>query len=341
MSTWIDILTLGAEGDSQGARELLYGQVRVELLLSPGDSRGAYRGLLPKAVASFINRLPEDERALARLHQDELVDYVMDDVITGMEKPLLLVELCRARPLSTLDDLVELYPWEEGLKRSSEWKRKWIADMLKSLRAAKVALPPAIISRLGDDEDKDGYEFNEVKYALKSQRLEWSWDDFKRKQNLNEQTLTLFDPDAEDEGVAEEMISFGGVTMAEVVLRSQPEYGYETTLTLVFIGQELSEQLTSLLEDLHEGKAGDGYKPIAWHNVSWYVCSEYVRLRLKLDMREPYHEEDEKLASHIACHYPEVAGTSRSTIRRRRRALQAAFEEQIRNQLKEKLSTKG
>lgn len=340
MSTWIDILTLGAEGDSQSARELLHGQVRVELLLSPSDSTGSYRGLLPLAVANFINKLPEDERSLAKFHQDELVDYVMDDVITGMEKPLLLVELCRARPLSTLDDLVELYPWEEGLKRSAEWKRKWIADILQSLREAEVALPSGIISNL-NDEGETRYEFNEIKYALKTQRLEWSWDDFKRKQNLDNQTFTLFDPDAEDEGVAEEMINFGGVTIAEVVLRSQPEYGYETMLTLVFIGQVLSEQLTSLLEDLHEVKANDGYKPIAWHNVFWYVCSEYERLRLKLNMREPYHEEDEKLASHIAGHYPEVIGTSRSTIRRRRRALQAAFEEQIQNQLKEKLSLEG
>jgi hypothetical protein len=58
-------------------------------------------------------------------------------------------------------------------------------------------------------------------------------------------------------------------------------------------------------------------------------------------MRDPYHEEDERLATHIASRYPEVAGTSRSTIRRRRRTLQSALEEQIHARLKEKLSLEG
>lgn len=340
MGTWLDILMLGAEGDSVAARELLQGQARVDLLFPPDPGASSYQALLPRAVAGFINKLNEEDRSLAKFHQDELVDYVMDDVITGMEKPLLLIELCRARPQSSLEELVDLFPWEEGLKRSAEWKRKWLADMLQSLRAAGIPLSDSVLAGLGD-EGEAIYEFNEVKYALKTQRFGWSWDDFKRKQNLKNNFLPLLDSDAEEDGVWAESASFSGVTIAEIVLRSRPEYSHETALTLVFAGEELTAQLASLVEEMHDAKPDEGCHPISWHNVFWYVTSEYERLRLRLKTCEPYYEEDEKLAAHLAEHYPEVIGTSRSTIRRRRLAIQAACEDRIHASLKKKLGWRG
>lgn len=340
MGTWLDILILGAEGDSAAARHMLQGQARVELLLSPESGTTSYQGLLPKAIASFVNRLPEEDRSLARLHQDELVDYVMDDVITGMEKPLLLIELCLSRPDLSLEELVELYPWEEGLKRSAEWKRKWLADTLQSLLDAGVPLPASVMTKLGD-EGEANYEFNEIKYALKAQRLEWSWEDFKKKQNLSAKLVQLVDEETEEDGVWAESVSYGGVTIADIVLRSLPEYAHETSLTLAFAGEELTPQLTALVEEMHKATPSDGCHPISWHNVYWYFNSEYGRLRLRLETREPYHEKDEKLAAHLAEHYPEVVGTSRSTVRRRRMAIQAACEERIHARLKEKLGRSG
>ena len=42
---------------------------------------------------------------------------------------------------------------------------------------------------------------------------------------------------------------------------------------------------------------------MAWHNVFWNLVSEYERLRLAIETREPFRATDQELAVHIAMRY--------------------------------------
>lgn len=280
-----------------------------------------YRGLLPLAVKRFRAKLPEHERSLVQSLEQEFVDYLLDDVLEGVAKPLQLIELCQAYPNATLSELVELFPWEDGLKRSHEWKEDWVADHLRSMVAAGIPLPETIITTLG----KHGtpmYEFNEVAYAVAPERLKRSWNDFKRRQGYDAQISTIADEGA-GAGIADEGVDYGLVPMAEVVLGEITTQGLELEIDLQLLGRRLSDDLTELLEEMHTAKPSDGFRPVAWHNVFWNLISEYVRLRLSLTTRDPLLETDRELSDHIKIHYPEVKSVSRPAILRRRQSLSA------------------
>jgi hypothetical protein len=103
-------------------------------------------------------------------------------------------------------------------------------------------------------------------------------------------------------------------------------------------GTTLTQELTALLEELHRCKPGDGYRPVAWHNVFWNLASEYERLRLAVETREPFHITDQELAAHIAMHYPEVTSTSRPVIVRRRQRLYDECVQKIQTRFLERFS---
>ena len=127
MGIWIDILTLGATGQALAARQKLVLDLPLALRRFVAASRGSreYLGELPRAVRQFIYSLSdESERALLTSLECEFVDTIVDDVISGVAQSLLLVELCLAQPHASLGDLSGNFPWEPGLKRSKEWKRK-------------------------------------------------------------------------------------------------------------------------------------------------------------------------------------------------------------------------
>jgi hypothetical protein len=75
------------------------------------------------------------------------------------------------------------------------------------------------------------------------------------------------------------------------------------------------------LENLQTENLLDGYRPVAWHNVFWELISEYERMRLSLETRDPYRKTDQQLADHIKNNYPEVKSASRPMISRRRKKL--------------------
>src|SRR5215510_10525902 len=180
MGIWIDILTLGATGQSPAARQKLALDLPLALRSFIASSRGSreYVGELPRAVIRFRSNLSdESERDLLEALEREFVDAVVDDVVTGVEKSLLLVELCLAQPHASLDELGHNFPWESGLTRSVEWKRKHIADQLRSMIAAGVPLPETVVTAL-DAEGEPCFAFNEIAFAVARKRLEWSWSDF-------------------------------------------------------------------------------------------------------------------------------------------------------------------
>jgi hypothetical protein len=148
MGIWINILTLGATGQSTAARQQLALALPLALRSFIASSRGTreYVGELPRAVTRFRYSLSDaSERALLEALEHEFVDAVVDDVINGVAQSLLLVELCLAQPHVSLNELVHSFPWESSLKRSVEWKRKHIADQLRSMIAAGVPLPETVV----------------------------------------------------------------------------------------------------------------------------------------------------------------------------------------------------
>ena len=330
MGIWIDILTLGATGQSLAARQKLALDLPLGLRSFVASSRGSreYGGELPRAVTRFRYSLSdESERALLEALEREFVDAVVDDVINGVEKSLLLVELCLAQVHPSLDELVHSFPWESSLKRSAEWKRKHIADQLRSMITAGVPLPETVVTAL-DDEGEPCFAFNEIAFAVAPKRLTWTWSDFKKQQGYGQNFVCI--ADAEDgAGIAAEGVDYGTMTVAAAVLGQATAQDYELEIDLHMLGTTLSQELTTLMEELHRCKPDDGYRPVAWHNVFWNLISEYERLWLAIETREPFHDTDQALAVHIAAHYPEVRSTSRPVIVRRRQKLYAECVQKI------------
>jgi hypothetical protein len=148
MGIWINILTLGATGQATAARQQLALALPLALRSFIASSRGTreYVGELPRAVTRFRYSLSDaSERALLEALEHEFVDAVVDDVMNGVEQSLLLVELCLAQSNVSMNELVHSFPWESSLKRSVEWKRKHIADQLRSMIAAGVPLPETVV----------------------------------------------------------------------------------------------------------------------------------------------------------------------------------------------------
>src|SRR5215510_13459841 len=142
MGIWIDILTLGATGQLSSARQKLALDLPLALRSFVASSRGSreYVGELPRAVTRFRYSLSdESERALLEAVKREFIDAVVDEVMHGVEKSLLLVELCLAQPHASLDQLVHSFSWESSLKRGVEWKRKRGPTALNERRWSAIA----------------------------------------------------------------------------------------------------------------------------------------------------------------------------------------------------------
>ena len=339
MGIWIDILTLGATGQALAARQKLALDLPLALRSFGASSQGRreYVGELPRAVARFRHSLSDaSERALLEALEREFIDAVVDDVINGVEKSLLLVELCLAQAHASLNGLVHHFPWESGLKRSVEWKRQYIADHLRSMLAAGVPLPETIGAVLGD-AGEFRFAFNEIAFAIAPQRLEWSWSDFKKQQGYSREFLCISEA-GDEAGTAAEGVDYGSIAVAAVVLHQVTPQDLELDIDLQMLGVTLSQELTALMEELHRHKPGDGYRPVAWHNVFWNLTSEYERMQLTIEMHEPFRDTDQALAAHIAAHYPEVTSTSRPVIVRRRQQLYTACEQKIQTRFLEKFA---
>jgi hypothetical protein len=342
MSLWKDILILGANGKSDEARAMLALDLPQSLRQFDSLAQGSreYKGALPQAVRRFSIKAPEQDRSLVQSFEREFVDYLLDDVITGIEKPLRLIELCLAYPTATIAELVEIFPWEEGLKRSQEWKEFWVADHLQSFLAHKIPLPPEIVETLGDTGKADK-DFDENAFAMAPKRLELSWEDFKKRQGYGSMLVSILDEgglDGADDGMAGEGFDYGVVPMAEIVLQSVTPQDVALAIDLQILGQRVSADLAGLLEDMHTRKPADGYRPIAWHNVFWNLISEYDQMRLSVETKDPIRETDQDLADHIKANYREVKSSSRPMIYRRRNSLSAACDTLIRERFLERFA---
>jgi hypothetical protein len=293
-----------------------------------------YRGPVPIAVARFISNLPERERSLARSLADELTDYIIDDVTAVVERTRVMVELCVTRNAITLNELVESLPWAPRMKLGQDWRRQRVVDELRSM--LEIGLPlPQHVSDLLAGEGKARFEFDEMAFACAPRRLTLSWQDFKREQQLDDRFVCVLASE-DDSSAAAEGFDYGSITMARVALGVATPADLELRTDLRLLGHTLGPEIISILESMHSAKPSDGYRPIAWHNVFWIVCSDYEALQLALKMLEPFCETDQKLADWVADNYREVVGTSRPVILRRRKALLDACATLIQSAINEK-----
>jgi hypothetical protein len=326
MSLWKDILMLGAQGKSSDARALLALDLPLSLRELPQTARGSreYRGVLPQAIRKFCAKLPDHERVMVQSVEREFLDYLLDDIVSGVEDPLKLIELCRSYPIASLAELVDLFPWQEGLKRDRAWKGAWIEDHLRSFMIAQIPLPAEIVKTLGD-KGRPRHQYNEIAFAVSPERMWMSWNDFKTKQEYDRLFYSVVEQGSGG-GFAEEGFDYGVISIAERLLEEAAADDLELNLDLQILGQGLGAALTAKLEELHTNMPRDGYRPIAWHHVFWNLISDYLRLRLDLEVRDPYRETDQELADHIKTEYPEVKSASRVSILRRRKAFSAECE---------------
>lgn len=321
MGIWVEILKLGASGERRTAREKLASDLPLSLRGFVPSSEGLrrYHGPIPLAVRRFIANLPASERALARSHECDFVDYILNDVCAEVERTLLLVEFCHRRPEASLAELQAIFPWTSGLKRSDEWKRARLAGYIKSFVASGIKLPISIIN-IVEERSASASQFNEIAYAVSPRRLEQSWKDFKDQMEWSEEFVGITMGEDETSSAAE-FIDYGSISSARLIAGLTPSVETEMGLDLLLLGRELGPELNGLMEDLHAANAVDGYRPIAWHNVFWNISSEYDYLPLELEQRDPLQETDHDLASHLAANYPEVRSTSRPVVSRRRKRL--------------------
>src|SRR5262252_4977122 len=73
----------------------------------------------------------------------------------------------------------------------------------------------------------------------------------------------------DEAGVSGEGVEYGTMTVAAVMLQQISGQDRELEIDLHMLGTILSQELTAVMEELHCCKPGDGYRPVAWHNVFW------------------------------------------------------------------------
>lgn len=335
MEIWLDILRLAAEGNSPGARALLARDLPLALREPVFEHKAFhYRGPVPIAVARFISNLPERERSLARSVADELTDYIIDDVTAVVQRTLVMVELCGRQNTISLDELVEVLPWAPRIKKGEEWKSQRVVDELRSMLELGVPLPERVNDLLAG-EGTPRFEFNEIAFACAPRRLTYSWRDFKRDQQLDDRFVCVLASE-DDSSAAAESFDYGSITMVRVVLGASTPADLELRTDLRVLGSTLGPEIDRILESMHGAKPSDGYRPIAWHNVFWIVCSDYEALNLALKVLDPFCSTDQKLADWVADNHRDVVGTSRPVILRRRKALHQACASLIQSAINEK-----
>lgn len=328
MSIWLEILATAATGDLQKANELLELDLPTTLreFVFSGEQKRRYKGPVPDAVQRFISRLPSGEQSLAHYREDDFVDYVVDDVIATVRRTLWLIQLLQTPQADDLGKLASIFPWDPGLKRSTEWKQARIANYIGSIMAAGIDLPANPWTKT--IRPSDVYSFDEANFATSSRRLQQSWDDFKEQQEIDAYYLAIIDSESAD-AVYAEAIDFGAISVSKIALGQDCGRDAETLMDLQILGEELSPRVTAILEDMHIRKPKDGYRPIAWHNVFWCLISDYENLKLVLHVVDPFCEFDNQLCDYIGDNYKDVTSYSRSVIYRRRTDLHSACDDAI------------
>ncbi|MFZ4987296.1 MAG: hypothetical protein ACOYLF_17725 [Blastocatellia bacterium] len=317
MGLWIDALRLGAQGRSDDARFLIATDLRLSLCdYSTATVTTNYTGPLPSAVRRFAIRLNPIEHSMVKSLETEFIDYLLDDILLGILRPLTLIDFCRANPEGDLETMVKRFPWWQGLKRNEAWKSDWIADHIRSIDREGIELPSSTIRAIGD-LGRPRHEYNEIAFATAPQRLSLAWGDFRRDLGPLAGASGIVD-EISGTDIANESLNYGAISMAQIVSTLVASHNLDLELDLERMGSTASREIKSRLADLYQTDPQGCHRPLAWHNVFWMILSKYEPLPLDLETRDPLVETDEKLASYLASFYLELEPLTRGKVRRRR-----------------------
>jgi hypothetical protein len=347
VSLWLQILELTAAGDSLEAQRLLAELPFVlrypEVIPSGGTE---YKGPVANAVRAFISKLPKLDRGMAESRFEDFVDYVTDLIQASVRRTLSLVEFCLANPELSVEQMGEQFVGWSGIKRGSLDRQRWIRRHLCSMLSAGVRLPITIAetvqsnSATSSEKDDELYGFSEIALSKKWD-LGLSWRDFKSRQELDTAYMCIEEEPAGDAGVGDEKADYGSITTAQVVLALSTPSISEFQIDLDQMGKTLTGDLCELLRTFDAEKPTDGYSPIAWHSVWWYMTTEYEAMPLALESRDPECNVDRELAEYIQEHYPAVLSPSRVTILRRRSKFQGECVDRVQSLLMDWAQNRG
>ena len=337
MGIWVEILKLGGAGEYTIARKMLALNLPFSLRdFAPSSaSQRQYHGVLPRAVRRFAMTLPTNEKGLLQSCESDFIDTLLTDVCEEVERTLLLVELCQREPQLTIEQLQQVFPWSQGLKRSEGWKRARLLGYLRSFQAVGVYLPPDLCRTVAAaaEQEVPVFLFDEIAYAVSGRRMEQSWKDFKEEMEWSDRFVGIITGE-EDTSSFAECLDYSSIVSTRWLVNPIDEDA-EHKVEWLLLGREVSPDLMALLDSLHANSPTDGYRPIAWHNVFWNLSSNYESLPLALELRSPFQETDQELADHIVSHYTEVKSASRPVISRRRKKLYDICAERIIHRLRE------
>ena len=338
MSLWLEILREVAKGDAPKANEIFNFDLPLALRdfsASANDDR-YYHGAIPEKVRSFIAALPDNERETAASREDDLVDFVLDSVLKQIKRSLLLLKFCLEFSDLDLEKIAAQFPDWEGYKRDEKTKRKYIADVLRSIVEAGIDLPKNLEeTAFAEGEPKFG--FSEIA-LVRRWNVEQSWKDFKKKQEIGgsykclEAASETENPDVYAEGLEYDVVAIGEAA-GNFVEDENLSY-----LELKELAERLSPEIEDYLEETHSRKPKHGYRPIAWHKTHWDLTEKYNAIPLALRTEEPECRTDNDLAEHIAQNYAEVEKPSRQNINERRTKFQRGCEEKIKQRVIEFVS---
>jgi hypothetical protein len=326
VSLWLQTLELAAAGDSSEAHRVIALELQM-LLRHPEvvpDGGTQYKGPVANAVQAFISALPEIDRGMARSRFEDLVDYVTDLILASVRRTVSLVDFCLANPELSIEELGEQFAGWDGLKLGPSDRQRWIRKHLCSMLAAGVQLPQTIgnAAQAESEEVGDLYGYSEIALAKKWE-VGRSWKDFKSREEIDTAYLCIEDESAEEAGVGDEKSDYGSISAAQVILALSTPSPSEFLVDFNQMGKTLTVDLYDLLKRFDAEKPSDGYSPIAWHNVWWYMISRYEAIPLELEVRDPLCDVDRELAEYIQKAYPEVLNPSRLNMFRRRSKFQS------------------
>lgn len=331
---WLNILNDAARGEPESAWRPREEEISASLLGRGPDGAVNYTRPLPRAVAAFISRLPAGERAAARLYEVDLRSQALIVVAEQVRDTARLAGLCFREPGWSLDRIASTLEWKDKLNRPPGWRRGRVADWLRSMLKAGVALPPETLAALGDDGEAQ-FAFNEVAMATGRGTLEKCWSTIKKRLKLDADVVSIDESEA-GQSAASEGANYGFLLRSGLALQTLPELEDDYTLDLIIVGEALTPELGEVLERMHAERPRDGYRPVAWHRVFWDLRAEYPRLRLAVEVCAPYCEEDGALAEHIVANYTDLAGGSRPFFVERRKRLRGACDERIQAKIRER-----
>ena len=337
MSFWMEMLREVASGETRRANEIFNFDLPLALRnFSYLDEDHYYKGAIPEKVRSFISKLQESERVTAQSREVDLIDFVLDSVLSQIKRIRQLFQFCLEFSNYELADLVKEFPDWDGYKRDDQTKRKYVADIMCSMVKAGIVLPPNL-QTIALDYGEAKYSFNEIA-LIRGWNVEQSWRDFKKKQEIggSYKCLDVFS-DTENPEIYAESLEYDVVAIGEAAGNFVEDENL-SYLELKELAGVLTPELENYLEETHTRKPKHGYHPIAWHKAHWDLSEKYNVIPFTLKTEEPECRTDGELAEHISQNYSEVEKPSRQNINERRTKFLRGAEEKIKLRIVEYIS---